>query len=237
MNVMKFSGPCVLTAGLLLAGLSAADKAAPTPAAPTKIMYFDAETLPKGANPDGAVYAFVDSADPAVAAIAQLGYKTIDQVGGMLISEVTRELAAKETSLAVSIMHLKRLELPKPVAGQPTVTAIKRTSLMLRSAANTPDGADQAALDRIHKQLMADESPDKMLVQRITQPGKPVEWRVYRPIAAAQSCLACHGDPKNFAIGVKEALEQQYPEDKAVDYSRQEWRGIIRVSVTPAAGK
>lgn len=235
MKVTKYSVLSVLSGGLLLLGLSAADKM-PLPA-PTTITYFDGETVANGPRPDGAIYTFVDSGDPAAAEIAQFGYKTIDRIGGMLISEVTHELATKETSLVVSVMHLKGLELPKPVTGQPTITAIKRTSLMLRNPSNAPDGADQAALDKIHKQLMADQLPDKMLVQRIEQTGKPVEWRVYRPIATSQSCLACHGDPKTFRPGVKEALDRQYPEDKAVDYSAHEWRGMIRVSVAPAAKK
>jgi hypothetical protein len=133
-------------------------------------------------------------------------------------------------------MHLKSMELPKPVAGKPTVTAIRRTSLMLRDPRNAPDAADSEALEKIHKQLMAEESPDKMILQKLEKPGQPVEWRVYRPIAATQSCLACHGDPKTFQPGVKEALDILYPEDKAVDYSSHEWRGVIRVSMTaPAA--
>ncbi len=234
MKATNYSMLGILSGGLMLVGLSAAEKVPAKPAAPTTITYFDGETIAGGTKPDGAVYTFVDSADPAAAEIAQFGYNAIDRIGGMLIAEVKHELATKETSLAVSVMHLKGMELPKPVAGQPTITAIRRTSLMLRAPVNAPDGADQAALDRIHKQLMADQSPDKMLVQRIEQSGKPVEWRVYRPIAASQACLACHGDPKTFSPGVKEALDQQYPEDKAIDYSAHEWRGVIRVSVAPA---
>lgn len=230
MNATKYSVLGVLSGSLLLAGLIAAD----APAVSGKVTYISSEAAATGPRADGAVYTFVDSADPAVAEIVDLGYKTIDRVGGQLVSEVNRELAAKETSLAVSIMHLKHLELPKPVAGKPKVTAIKRTSLLIRSALNAPDGADQAALDRIHKQLMADEAPDKVVVQKIEQPGHPLEWRVYRPIASSQSCLACHGDPKTFKPGVKEALDAQYPEDKAVDYAAQEWRGMLRVSIAPA---
>ena len=74
-------------------------------------------------------------------------------------------------------------------------------------------------------------------MQKIEQPGQPVEWRVYRPIASTPACLACHGDPDKFRPGVKEALDRLYPHDKAVDYSAQEWRGVIRVSLTPAAAK
>jgi len=232
MKVTKYSTIGFLSGSLLLAGVIAAQNA-PAPA-PTTITYFDSETVANGPRPDGAVYTFVDSADPSVAEIAQLGYKTIDRVGGMLVSEVTRELAAKEASLTVSIMHLKGLELPKAKPGLPAVTAIKRTSLLIRNPANKPDGADEAALNRIHKELMADQTVEKMLVQKIEMPGKPIEWRVYRPIASSESCLVCHGDPKTFKPGVKEALDLQYPEDKAVDYAAQEWRGMLRVSITPA---
>ncbi len=223
---------------LLTAPLLAADAPSKTPTPPTNVIkYFDSEKLPPGPRPDGAVYTFVDSADPAVAEIAQYGFKVIEQIGAQLVNETTRELATKETHLAVAVMHLKGMQLPKPVAGKPTVTAVKRTSLLLRDPRNAPDGADAAALDKIHVQLMADQSPDKMLVQKTEMPGQPVEWRVYRPIASSKSCLACHGDPSKFSPGVKEALDRMYPEDKALDYSAQEWRGVIRVTLVPAAKK
>ncbi|HRG55235.1 MAG TPA: DUF3365 domain-containing protein [Lacunisphaera sp.] len=228
-----------LVGSLLLSGLSAADKAEKPAAQPQgKVTYFDAAGSNATAKADGSTATFVSSDDPAVKDIAQYGFKTIERIGGMMISEVNQELATREIAQAVGIMHLKSLELPKPVAGKPTVTAIKRTSLMLRDPRNAPDAADAAALDKIHTQLMADESPDKMLVQKVERAGQPVEWRVYRPIAASQSCLACHGDPATFRPGVKAALDLLYPEDKAVEYGAKEWRGVIRVSLTaPTAAK
>ena len=207
----------------------------PTREHPTKITYIDLPatvTAPK----DGSTASFVSGEDATAAAIADYGYKMIDKIGGMMISEVNRELANRDTKDAVSIMHLKTMELPKPVAGKPVVTAVKRTSLMLRDPHNAPDAADTEALEKIHKQLMAEQSPDKMILQKLEKPGQPTEWRVYRPIAATESCLQCHGDPKTFKPGVKEALDILYPEDKAIDYSSHEWRGVIRVSMTaPAA--
>ncbi len=220
---------------LMTASLWAAD-APPAPPAPTKIIkYFDSATLPAGPRPDGAVYTFVDSADPAVAEIAQYGSKVIEDIGALLVNETTRELATKETNQVVGVLHLKNMELPKQVWGKPKVTAVKRTSMMLRDPLNAPDGADSAALEKIHAQLMAGDAPDRLIVQKTEQPGKPVEWRVYRPIAASKSCLSCHGDPSKFRPGVKEALDHLYPEDKAVDYSAQEWRGVIRVTLEPRA--
>lgn len=221
---------------MVLAARSTAADAAKTTTEPT-ITYLDLPAQPPGKS-DGSTASFVAAGDANATQVAQYGFKMIEQIGGMMIDEVNRELANREISEAVSIMHLKSMALPKPVAGRPTITAIKRTSLLIRDPRNAPDAADTAALNKIHSQLMADETPDKMLVQKIERAGQPVEWRVYRPIAASQSCLACHGDPKTFRPGVKAALDLLFPEDKAVDYGTREWRGIIRVSLTaPAAAK
>jgi hypothetical protein len=219
---------------MLTASVRAADAPTPTPVGSMKILeYFDNDTLPAGPRPDGAIFTFVDSADPSVSLLSRYGSKVIEDIGAMLVNETTKELATKETRQAVAELHLKGMELPKQVIGRPKVTAVKRTSLMLRNPENAPDGADMAALKKIRAQLIAGETPDKVLVQKIEIPGKPLEWRVYRPIATSKSCLACHGDPAKFSPGVKEALDHLYPEDKAVDYSAQDWRGVIRVTLEP----
>lgn len=234
MRETKQSAGLTLAIVLLATSLQSAPEPTPTPVGPMKILeYFDNDSLPPGPRPDGAIYTFVDSADPSVSLLSRYGSKVIEDIGAKLVNETTKELATKETRQVVSELHLKGMELPKQVIGRPKVTAVKRTSLMLRDPRNAPDGADMAALKRIRAQLIAGDAPDKVLVQKIEMPGKPLEWRVYRPIAASKSCLACHGDPAKFSPGVKEALDHLYPEDKAVDYSAQDWRGIIRVTLEP----
>jgi hypothetical protein len=231
MSATKQTAGLTLAMVLMTTGAFAAD----TPAAPTmKVLeFFDNAALPDGPRPDGAIYTFMDSADPAVSDFSRYGSKVIEDIGAMLVTETTRELATKETSQAVAILHLKNMALPKQVMGRPKVTAVKRTSLMLRDPRNAPDGAEIAALKKIRAQLIAGDTPDRVIVQKIEIPQKPVEWRVYRPIAASKSCLACHGDPAKFSPGVKEALDNLYPGDKAVDYAAQEWRGVIRVTLEP----
>lgn len=203
MKATKFASGVALSAGLLVAIVGA------NPA----ITYTDSSKVPAGTKPTGAVYTFMDPTDPAVVSIAGAGYKAIDSVGAKLVNETTRELASKDTKDAVAVLHLKNLDLPKHVEGQPKITAVKRTSLHIRNPANAPDGADHAALIKISDQLTDEGAAAKMLVQKIEQEGKPVEWRVYRPIAVSKSCLACHGDPTKFAPGVKEALDKMYPMD------------------------
>ncbi len=218
-------------AGMMTGGLLATDAAAPkeTPAATMTYIVNIADN--SAAKADGSAGTFVNVDDPQAAALAQYGSKLIERIGGQLVMEINRELAVNEVSDAIDVMHLKTLELPKPKPGEPTVTAIKRTSTMLRDPANAPDAADQAALDRIHLQLMNNETPDKIIVQKIDHKDQAAEWRVYRPIATTQSCLACHGDPAKFSPKVREVLEKRYPGDKAIDYQRQEYRGVLRVSL------
>jgi len=215
MKSKTFAAGSVFFCAILLAALPAAEPAA-KPAAPAN-------------------FSFVDADGAAVADLVGTGSDTIQQVGGQLITEVARELATKETSLAVSVLHLKGLQLPKAEPGKPAVTAIKFTSVLVRNHLNAPDAADQAALDLIQGELDHDRPAPKILLQRVEHPGAAVEWRVYRPIAATQSCLACHGDPDTFRPGVKEALNRYYPEDKATGYSAHEWRGFIRVSLAEPA--
>lgn len=231
MKVKSVAVLAALTGGIFVTGLHATD-ATPAPAKGTDYKYINDAAPPAKSTKD---YTFMDVTDPEVAPIANYGFQTIESVGAALVTEVTHELATKDTAAAVSILHLKDLQLPKPVPGRPTVTAIKRTSLLVRNPKNAPDVADAAALEYIHAQLVGGDLPDKMLVQKISHPGEPVEWRVYRPIGASQSCLACHGDPETFRPGVKAALDQLYPEDKAVNYMQHEWRGVIRVSLTAPA--
>lgn len=213
MKATKLVPAVALMAGVLTAGLFAQQAKAPA---------------------DDGLVTFVDPADPAVAEIAQAGYKLIDFVGTKLVNETTRELASRDTKEAVAILHLKDMPMPKTQPGGPKLTAVKRTSLHIREPKNTADAADHAALIKISDQLTDEGSADKMLVQKIERAGKPIEWRVYRPIAASKSCLACHGDPTKFSPGVKEALDAQYPMDQAIDYSAQAWRGVLRVSLEAA---
>lgn len=216
----------ISSCAIFAASLCAAD-------APAKTDYFTNGPI-KGKPMGEAKFGFVDATDPRVEPIATAGFDEITRVGSLMVNQVNQALVDDAPDVAVAAMHLKNFELPKPVAGKPVITAMKRTSLMLRDPANAPDEADAAALEKISQQLMDGEKPDAMIVQRIERPGKPVEWRVYRPIATSKSCLVCHGDPEKFRPEVKAALDHLYPQDKAVDYQSQEFRGVIRVSLAEA---
>jgi hypothetical protein len=183
-------------------------------------------------------FAWVDPDDAAVAEIRQAGEEAITFIGNKLIRETSQVLAKQTAEDALDVLHLKNLTLPATAPGKPRITSVKRTSLMVRSIANAPDNADLAALISIQKEMMDGNSPPKVLVQHIPAEGAvPEEWRVYRPISVMSSCVVCHGPINTLLPGVKNKLEKLYPEDKAVNYSLYQWRGVIRVSVAAAPAK
>lgn len=180
-------------------------------------------------------HSFVNPDDPAVAEIRRLGERTIDQSGNALIGEVRRVLATTSPALAIGALHLKDYKLPAPLPGKPAVTEIRRTSLRVRNPANAPDGADLAALEKIKDQLDDGDEVAKVLVQRVNLPGKPAEWRVYRPLGVLKQCIDCHGPASALAPGVAATLKEFYPKDVAVDYKPGAWRGLLRVSIVEPA--
>lgn len=156
----------------------------------------------------------------------------VDQAGSALLAEVRRTLATNTPALAVAKLHLKEFRPPPAVPGKPFVTAVRRTSLRVRSEANAPDAADLAALQKIRRQLEEGEPISKLLVQKVAYPGQAAEWRVYRPLATPSQCLVCHGSKEELGPGVVDNLKTFFPADQAVDYTPGSWRGLIRVSIS-----
>ena len=182
---------------------------------------------------------FLDPAAPDFAEIRALGERAINRAGYTLVAEVANATARSGTMDALKVCHLKNLPAPNPIPDMPRVTAIKRTSLRLRSKANAPDAADQAALANVQAALESGDPAPGLLLQRVWLPGGRTEWRVYRPIAVTTRCTDCHGSRDAMLPALRDELARLYPEDQAADYNVGEWRGLIRVSISDAipAGK
>ena len=185
--------------------------------------------------PVEAKLSWVDENDATLAELRSFGDHAIDRVGSIMLAEVRRVIATKGLENAAEEVHLRTLELPASQPGKPRITAIRRTSLRLRNPVNAPDPADVAALEYIKHELNEGNNLPASLMQRIEVAGRPVEYRVYKPIAVMPDCLLCHGAKDAQLPGVRNSLERQFPEDKAVDYSAYDWRGVIRVTVAPPA--
>ncbi len=180
----------------------------------------------------------VTDTTPEVAEVRRLGESAINRLAGSLLREVTTATAKGGPEGAVEVCHLRSLPITHgTVAGLPRITAVKRTSLKLRSPSNAPDAAEQQVLAHIDRLLARGDVPPSLLVQRVEPAQAAPEWRVYKPVAVAPACLQCHGDPAAQSETLRAKLKQYYPDDQAVGYKAGEWRGVIRVTVADAPAK
>ncbi|MBL9207411.1 MAG: DUF3365 domain-containing protein [Opitutaceae bacterium] len=185
-----------------------------------------------GAETASATAVFVNPNAPEHVEIRDIGEKAINRVAMTLVNEVNAAVAKNGADKAIDFCHLKALPMTgQIITGMPRITAVKRTSLRLRNPANAPDAHEKVALARVEHDI-EDGNPPRLLMQRIDRPGKKPEWRLYRPMAVAPQCLTCHGPSESLSPELRARLAERYPDDKALNYTAGQWRGLIRVSIS-----
>ena len=178
---------------------------------------------------------FVTPSTPAEREIQDVGENAIDRLAVAMVNEVRGALASGSAEDAVDMCHLKGLSTEGgSLPGMPRISAVKLTSLKVRSPDNTPDDADKLALASIDRTMAAGDAPPKILLQRVTLPDSAPEWRVYKPLGLTTNCLVCHGNPADQSAALRAKLHALYPDDQATGYKAHEWRGLIRVTVSEA---
>lgn len=203
-----------------------------------------AATIPRGdvaADPPsvkGLQVAITDPAiDPEAARVQRFAATATSYLGQRLVSEVNVALKKGPPEDAVASMHLQRVSADgKALPGMPEITAFKLTSQRVLNIANSPDFAEQQALDEIARFLRMSTKPPEVLVQRITRPDGTEEWRGYRPLAVLPMCTACHGSADAQSPRLRTLLIERAGPAPAVDYKPGEWRGLLRVTVEPPPG-
>ncbi len=186
------------------------------------------------AKPAPMTVEFFEPTAPEAGDVPTVGDRAINSIGYSLVVESRSTVANQGAKAAIAKCHLKSVPATGAVLqGVPRVTAYKRTSLRIRNPANAPDAAEEAALQRVQKELEAGNSAPKIMVQRVSHADGSKEWRIYRPVAVLAQCVTCHGPEDKIAEDVRAELKALYPDDKAIGYAAGEWRGLIRVTVAP----
>lgn len=195
--------------------------------------------LAAGALPAADQLTWVDPAAPEAARIRAAGEAAAGALAARLTAELQEALAKGGPEAAVDVCHTRALPLTAQAdPGHPRVTSARRTSLKLRNPANAPDAGERAALEEVARRIAAGEAPPAVLVQHIQKPDTAAaEWRVYKPVKIQPACLACHGDPGLQPPALRAKLQARYPQDAATGYRDGEWRGLVRVTVAPAAAR
>lgn len=167
-----------------------------------------------------------------------IGVTAIDRLAASLANEVKSALAGSAPEDALDFCHLKGLPTTpgEILRGMPRIAAVKFASLKFCASDNESDLEDKAVLDAIDVAIRSGKAAPSVVLQRVENPGSTAEWRVYKPIATATSCLACHGNPADQSPNLRAKLKDFYPEEQTAGDKWKDWHGVIRVTVsdTPA---
>jgi len=146
-----------------------------------------------------------------------------------LKSHLTEAMEAGEPVESLEICATKAISLTEEIQTtlQPGMT-IKRTSFKFRNPANAPDSLEETALDYFETVKQTGEALPEFYIQTIEDNN---EYRYYKPMKMAALCLNCHGKTDQLDLAFRTSLKTNYPEDLAVDYQVDDFRGVIRVSI------
>lgn len=103
---------------------------------------------------------------------------------------------------------------------------VARTALRVRNPANAPDGYERQVMERW---LSADGDPQVVQAVVATDGGHELRWM--KPVVVSAPCLTCHGPSEDLPDGVRFALSERYPQDKATGFASGDLRGAITVRI------
>lgn len=104
--------------------------------------------------------------------------------------------------------------------------SIKRVTEKPRNNLNKADAHEQEILG-----FFADTLKKLEFFDEWTNPENKTGYTYYQPINMGKFCLKCHGDSKAIDEKVTLALQDKYPEDKAINYTAGDLRGMFVVFI------
>lgn len=139
-----------------------------------------------------------------------------------LMGRLSEALNEGDPATAINVCKDVAPAIAEDVSGSLGVT-IGRTSFRLRNRENAPpDWARPYVEARRAEPLLLHHAGDGRLAALF-------------PITLQNVCLQCHGPEAQLDSGVRDALRDAYPEDKATGFEEGELRGWFHVTVPPPA--
>jgi len=105
---------------------------------------------------------------------------------------------------------------------------IGRTSLRTRNPANQPDAWEKTGLEDFEQRHRSGTPAAKLVKSEIVQQGQQQRYRFLKAIPTGKLCLTCHGD--NIAVEIRQALQRDYPQDRATGFKAGDLRGAFTLS-------
>ncbi len=158
-----------------------------------------------------------------------------DQIASSLVKELQSELKAaiKDGGFeeAVNVCNLRAAPITEIAANATNRKVdIKRTTNKYRNKLNAPDKFEKEALSYFERLNAAGKPLPKYYIQKIEASGSQI-FNYYKPMKVGNNCLICHGDAAEIKPDLLNSISKLYPEDKAIGYKENDFRGLIRITI------
>jgi len=108
----------------------------------------------------------------------------------------------------------------------PSGVKVKRISTNNRSVVNAPLENEGVILESLEKLQKSGVILPEYVVEKVNDKT----FKYYKPIMIDNAvCLKCHGDLQEGAM--KKAIQERYPDDKALGYKMNDLRGAVVVTI------
>lgn len=164
------------------------------------------------------------------AKIRAIGDKASDILLGELKSRLIGALQQSGPSGAIEACKLDAILLTEKATNlSETPIKVKRTTHKYRNPQNAPDQWEKKALAFFESKVGERDYFPEFYVQKIRHDNQTL-FRYYKPLKVYTMCLNCHG--QQITNDVKTKLDSLYPNDLATGYSKNDFRGVIRVEIS-----
>lgn len=110
--------------------------------------------------------------------------------------------------------------------------SIRRVSEKWRNSRDIPDEFELRELKRLDAIHARGNLSDTLEVYGIVKEDSVRVFRYMKPIFVNDMCLTCHGSREQMKDLIYSAIRARYPNDKALDYSAGDFRGVVSVKIT-----
>jgi hypothetical protein len=153
----------------------------------------------------------------------------VKQFGSNLKGELVKAMQSGGPTEAIKFCNLRAPGIASDVADA-SGWEVGRTSLKLRSQANSPDAWEVKVLQGFEAMKVAGADPSKLEYAETVEVNGQKVFRYMKAIPTEKACLNCHA--ATVAPAVEKKLQALYPEDRARGFNVGDLRGAFTLSKT-----
>ena len=163
--------------------------------------------------------------------VRELGQKATSLFMNTLQGKLKSTISRDGMLAAISVCNYSAPNLTDSIGrSMENIIEVKRTSFRYRNPENAPDNHEIRALRYFQKSIYTTGKLPDYFIEKVSTESS-TELRYYKPLVIKSICLNCHGPSEIVASDLSYQIKRLYPQDHAIGYQLDQFRGLIRVSI------